>query len=73
MIKKDWNKEIGSVVKGLEEIANNVIIHSARGDVGISEGHKFIDYSNLRNVLIDQPDKHALADRLMSISGEGGK
>lgn len=73
VIKKDWNKGVGSVVKGLEEIANNVIIHSARGDVGISEGHKFIDYSNLRNVLIDQPDKHALADRLMSISGEGGK
>ena len=72
VIKGDWGKGVG-VVKHLKKVARNVIIHSARGDVGIEPGFKFIDYSNLRNVLIDRPDKHALADRLMSLTGEGGK
>jgi len=69
VIKDKWD----SVLPALGKIARNIIIHSARGDVKVLGGHKFIDYSNLRNVLIDRPDKQALAERLMSLTGEGGK
>lgn len=54
-----------------QNIAGNLIIHSARGDIGIPTDYKFIDYSNLRAMLIDRPDKHALADRLMGLTGNG--
>ncbi|HCD38021.1 MAG TPA: hypothetical protein DEQ77_04745 [Candidatus Omnitrophica bacterium] len=69
VIKGEW----GKTLEMLRKATRNIIIHSARGDVSVLKGFKFIDYSNLRNVLIDRPDKQALADRLMSLTGEGGK
>lgn len=60
----------GETLAILQKFSRNVVVHSARGNVGIVSGFKFVDYSNLRNVLVDRPDKFALADRLMGLLGE---
>ena len=47
----------------------HVIIHSGRGPVDITPGFKFLEFSNIENLIIDTPDKHLLTDLFMGIKG----
>lgn len=47
---------------------NTITIHSGRGQVDITEGFKFIEFSNIETFVADNPDKHLLVGQLMSLS-----
>jgi|GEM_PF-6058147 len=49
----------------------SIIVHSNRGRVGIPSGLKFLDYSNLKQDLVDRFDKHLLTDKLLKLTATG--
>lgn len=63
-------KEFFDCIKTSKNI-RRTIIHSGRGNVDIMTGHKFVEFSNIKAFVVDQPDKHRLTELFTSITSGG--